>query len=110
MTPLTPRSTRTDTTFPFPRPFRSGITRDGALVGIVQGAPAAPRGINSEGLRRRGFAAEDVATIKDAYKLVYLSGRKMDDVKQELAKMASASTHIAYMLKFIEGSKRALQR
>ncbi|HEY9547710.1 MAG TPA: acyl-ACP--UDP-N-acetylglucosamine O-acyltransferase [Solimonas sp.] len=88
----------------------SVITRDVAPFVIVQGSPAAPRGINSEGLRRRGFAAEDVATIKDAYKLVYLSGRKMDDVKQELAKMASASTHIAYMLKFIEGSKRALQR
>src|SRR3546814_15284269 len=54
----------------------SVITRDVAPFVIVQGSPAAPRGINSEGLRRRGFAAEDVATIKDAYKLVYLSGRK----------------------------------
>ncbi|NGY03553.1 acyl-ACP--UDP-N-acetylglucosamine O-acyltransferase [Solimonas terrae] len=88
----------------------SVITRDVAPFVIVQGSPAAARGINSEGLRRRGFAADDVAKIKDAYKLVYLSGLKMDEVKQELAKMASDSAHVAYMLKFIEGSKRALQR
>src|SRR3546814_11998265 len=87
----------------------SVITRDVAPFVIVQGSPAAPRGINSEGLRRRGFAAEDVATIKDAYKLVYLSGRKMDAVQQELANMASTSTHLTYMLTLNEVSKRSLQ-
>src|SRR3546814_15776971 len=43
----------------------SVITRDVAPFVIVQGSSAAPRGINSEGLRRRRFAAEGVATIQD---------------------------------------------
>lgn len=88
----------------------SVITRDVAPFVIVQGNPAEARGINSEGLRRRGFAADEIAKIKDAYKLVYLSGKTMDAVKQELATMASASPHVAYMLEFINGSKRSLQR
>ncbi|WP_028007663.1 acyl-ACP--UDP-N-acetylglucosamine O-acyltransferase [Solimonas flava] len=88
----------------------SVITRDVLPFIMVQGHPAEARGINAEGLRRRGFAAEDVAAIKDAYKLVFLSGQTMDKVKQELAQMASASAHVAYMLAFINGSKRALQR
>lgn len=88
----------------------SVITRDVAPFVIVQGHPAEARGINSEGLRRRGFTAEDIATIKDAYKLIFLSGQTMDAVKQELAKMAVHSPHVAAMLKFIEGSKRSLQR
>jgi UDP-N-acetylglucosamine acyltransferase len=33
----------------------------------VSGSPAAPRGTNSEGLRRRGFSADDIAAIRRAY-------------------------------------------
>ncbi|NKF23196.1 acyl-ACP--UDP-N-acetylglucosamine O-acyltransferase [Solimonas marina] len=88
----------------------SVITRDVAPFIMVQGHPAEARGINAEGLRRRGFTAEDVSAVKDAYKLVFLSGKTMDTVKQELATMASGSPHVAYMLEFINGSKRALQR
>ncbi|MFT4045458.1 MAG: acyl-ACP--UDP-N-acetylglucosamine O-acyltransferase [Solimonas sp.] len=88
----------------------SVITRDVVPFILVHGYPAKARGINAEGLRRRGFSAEDIAAVKDAYKLIFLSGQTMENVKQELATMASASAHVATMLRFIEGSKRALQR
>ena len=86
------------------------ITRDVAPFVIVQGHPAEARGINTEGLRRRGFSAEDIGAVREAYKLIYLSGKPMETVKQELATMAQDCTHVAQMLKFIEGSKRSLQR
>lgn len=86
------------------------ITRDVAPYIIVQGHPAEARGINAEGMRRRGFSADEISAIKDAYKLVFVSGKLMDEVKRELAVMAQTSTHVADMLKFIEGSKRTLQR
>jgi UDP-N-acetylglucosamine acyltransferase len=38
------------------------------------GYPAAPRGINAEGLRRRGFAAADILAIRRAYKTLYREG------------------------------------
>ncbi len=86
------------------------ITRDVAPFVIVQGHPAEARGINTEGLRRRGFSAEDIGAVREAYKLIYLSGKPMETVKQELATMAQDCAHVAQMLKFIEGSKRSLQR
>lgn len=77
---------------------------------MVEGEPARPRGINAEGLKRRGYTAEDIDTIKDAYKLVYLSGALMPEVKEKLAAMAQASPHCRQMLEFIERSKRSLLR
>jgi UDP-N-acetylglucosamine acyltransferase len=38
---------------------------------ICQGYPAAPRGVNVEGLKRRGFDAHSIVLLRRAYKLVY---------------------------------------
>src|SRR5262249_37628453 len=54
---------------------------------MVQGYPAEARTINSEGLKRRGFSPDDIAAIKDAYKLIYMSGKPMAEVKVELAEL-----------------------
>src|SRR6266581_2545914 len=35
------------------------------------GYPAKPHGTNNEGLRRRGFSADDIAAIRRAYKTLY---------------------------------------
>lgn len=86
------------------------VLRDLPPYVIAEGQPARPRGINSEGLKRRGFSAQDIDSIKDAYKLIYLSGLLMGDVKARLAEMAPSSAPIARLLEFIETSKRALSR
>lgn len=86
------------------------LRRDVPPFVMVEGHPAQPRGINSEGLKRRGFSPEDIAAIKDAYKLIYLSGMVMADVKTGLSKLAAQSPAVGQMLEFIESSKRALQR
>ena len=41
---------------------------------ICNGNPAAAHGLNSEGLRRRGFTAEAIAALRRAYKLLYKEG------------------------------------
>ncbi len=86
------------------------LRRDVPPFVMVEGHPAEPRGVNSEGLRRRGFSAADIAAIKDAYKLIYLSGKVMADVRSELTEAAQSSPPVRQMLEFIEASKRALQR
>jgi UDP-N-acetylglucosamine acyltransferase len=77
---------------------------------MVQGNPAEPRAINSEGLKRRGYSAEDIGAIKDAYKTIYLSGKPMAEIKAELAEQARGNAHVALMLEFIETLKRPLAR
>ncbi|HUP92079.1 MAG TPA: acyl-ACP--UDP-N-acetylglucosamine O-acyltransferase [Solimonas sp.] len=86
------------------------VLRDVPPYVMAEGHPARPRGINAEGLKRRGFTPQDIETIKDAYKLIYLSGAIMSEVKEKLGAMAQHSPHAARMLAFMEASKRALAR
>jgi len=77
---------------------------------MVQGNPAEPRAINSEGLKRRGYSAEDIGAIKDAYKVIYLSGKPMAEIKAELGVLAKGNAQVALMLELIETAKRPLAR
>jgi len=69
-----------------------------------------PRGINSEGLKRRGFSAERVNAIKRAYRSLYMGNRSLAQARDELAQQAAGSDDVAAMLEFIESGERALMR
>ena len=69
-----------------------------------------PRGINSEGLKRRGFDADRIAAIKRAYRAVYVAGGSLADARQKLAEMAAGSDDVRAFLDFIEGGERPLAR
>lgn len=69
---------------------------------------AAPRGINAEGLKRRGFDAERIAAIKRAYRALYMSGKPLAEVREQLAN--GDSQDVQLMLDFIERSERGLLR
>ena len=77
---------------------------------IVAGSYAKPRGINSEGLKRRGFDAVRIAAIKRAYRTVYVAGTPLSEARAKLAAAAASSTDVAALLDFIERSERALVR
>lgn len=69
-----------------------------------------PRGINSEGLKRRGFDPERVTAIKRAYRTLYMSGANFADAKQQLGVQAGASDDVRDFLDFIERGERPLLR
>lgn len=69
-----------------------------------------PRGINSEGLRRRGFDAERISAIKRAYRTLYVGKRSLADARAQLAGQATDNADVRAMLDFIERSQRALAR
>ena len=71
---------------------------------------AEARGINSEGLKRRGFDGERIAAIKRAYRTVFVSGKPLAEAKLELAQGATDSDDVRQMLAFIEASTRGLLR
>ena len=77
------------------------------VAGDEQGRP---RGINSEGLKRRGFDAERIAAIKRAYRTLYVAGLPLSDAKQQLAEQAASSEDVRFLLDFIEGGERPLVR
>ncbi|MGH8157590.1 MAG: acyl-ACP--UDP-N-acetylglucosamine O-acyltransferase [Rhodanobacter sp.] len=69
-----------------------------------------PRGINSEGLKRRGFDATRIAAIKRAYRTLYMAGLSLPEAREKLAEQAQQSDDVRAMLAFLEHSERALAR
>ena len=69
-----------------------------------------PRGINSEGLKRRGFDTTRIAAIRRAYRTLYVGGAALADARAALAEQAKDSADVGEMLAFIERSERALAR
>jgi UDP-N-acetylglucosamine acyltransferase len=88
----------------------AGVTRDIPPFVIVQGNPAEPRGINIEGIRRRGFSAEDLSDIKHAYRILYLAGLSADEAKAQLGELARKSAPLRLMSEFVVASKRLVQK
>ena len=75
------------------------------------GYPAKPRGTNSEGLRRRGFAAEDIAAVKRAYRgQLYRSDLALADAVRQIAADARHTPNLAPLAEFLEHSGRGIIR
>ena len=94
--------------------FGSHISQDIAPFLMVSGTPTSTYGINSVGLKRRGFTTEQIADIRKAYKTVYRSGLSLEEAKSRLLEEAAASQeaadYIRQMHTFIEGAQRGLLR
>lgn len=69
-----------------------------------------PRGINSEGLKRRGFDATRISAIKRAYRTLYMAGLSLQEAREKLVEQAQASDDVKAMLAFLDYSARALAR
>ncbi len=94
--------------------FYAAVSQDVPPFVTAAGNRAVPAGINSEGLRRRGFTAEQIAAIKRAYKVIYRSGLSLDEAKAALtteeAKDASSAPHIRLLREFLENNTRGIIR
>ena len=77
---------------------------------IVQGYPAAPKGTNSEGLRRRGFTAEQILAVRRAYKTLYREGLTLEDARTRLERDAANEPVLAPLVSFLSVAGRGLVR
>jgi UDP-N-acetylglucosamine acyltransferase len=76
----------------------------------ASGNTAKPYGINAEGLKRRGFAADTITRIKRAYKTLYKSGQTLEEAKREVAKQLHACPELQLLLDFLSQSTRGIIR
>lgn len=74
------------------------------------GNHAHPAGINSEGLRRRGFDAEQISRIKRAYKQIYRQGLSLEDAKAAITEAAADAPELALFVDFFARAKRGIIR
>jgi len=88
----------------------AGTQKDIPPYVLVFGQPPKPRGINSEGLSRRGFTAEQIRNLKEAYRLLYRSDTLVADARAELAESVATQPELEILVEFIDKSKRGLIR
>lgn len=88
----------------------AGITRDVPPYLMVTGQPPAPRGINSEGLKRRGFSGEQIRNLKEAYRIMYRSGLRLAEAREQLAELVGDRPELRITLEFLDRSERGVIR
>jgi UDP-N-acetylglucosamine acyltransferase len=92
----------------------TSLTQDVPPYVLVSGNPAGARGVNLEGLKRRGFTRPQLDAIRNAYKLVYRSNLTLEEAKAELAKLQAqapdAAAQVGAMLDFLGSASRGIVR
>jgi UDP-N-acetylglucosamine acyltransferase len=79
------------------------LVQDALPFCITDGNPGRARGLNIVGLRRNGFSREEIAALKDAYRLLY-QRVLLDEALQQMRAMGSPA--VLELADFIAGGKR----
>jgi len=74
------------------------------------GYDAKPHGLNSEGLKRRGFTSETLLQLKRAYKTLYKSSLTLEEAKVQLAEQRNECAEVGVLLEFLDTSTRGIVR
>lgn len=88
----------------------SAINMDVPAFVMVQGYPARARGMNVEGMRRRGYSPELIRTLRQCYRILYRSDLRLDDALKQLDTMADRGPEVQLFIDSIRASTRGITR
>jgi UDP-N-acetylglucosamine acyltransferase len=88
----------------------SYVTKDVPAYVIVSGRPAGPRGINAEGLKRRGFSPAAVRNVREAYRTVYRLSLTLEEALAELGARVAEQPEIEAFVASLRNGSRGLAR
>ena len=88
----------------------SYLTKDVPAYTIVSGRPAEPRGINAEGLKRRGFTPEQLRNIREAYRTVFRLGLNLDEAIADVEKRIPAQPELQLFVDSLRAGSRGIAR
>jgi UDP-N-acetylglucosamine acyltransferase len=77
---------------------------------MASGQPAIPRGLNAEGLKRRGFSKESQLAVRRAYKTFYRQGLTVAEAIETLQAEAVKDEHVKSLVDFVVSSSRGIIR
>jgi UDP-N-acetylglucosamine acyltransferase len=86
------------------------IVQDVPPFMIADGNPAEIRGVNQVGLERRGFDADDIRGLREAYRLLCRANLNVKQACETIRTDLPSNAHINHLLAFIEASKRGIVR
>jgi UDP-N-acetylglucosamine acyltransferase len=88
----------------------AAVTRDVPPYVMAVGAPAKPHSINAEGLKRRGFTPVQIRNLRNAYRVLYRSGLRLEEALERLTAAARDQPEVQALVDFIPTSTRSLVR
>ena len=88
----------------------AGVNRDIPAYVMCSGTPAVARGINSEGLKRRGFDAAAIRHIKSAYRVVYRQNKRLAEAVAEIETAVAEQPELQCLLDSLKQSERGIAR
>ena len=88
----------------------TAVTKDVPAYVLASGSPAVPRGINTEGLKRRGFSANQISNIREGYRVLYRQDLKLEDAVKRLEKSAETQEEVLVLLESVRASSRGIIR
>lgn len=88
----------------------SVVLKDIPAFLMSQGYPATPFGINTEGLKRRGFERESISLLRQAYKTLYRQGLTLAEALIELDQVALENSEVALFVNSIKNATRGIIR
>jgi hypothetical protein len=88
----------------------SYVTKDIPAYVTVSGRPAEPRGVNSEGLKRRGFTPEMLRNIREAYRTLYRAGLTLEEALTELEARATSARELLPLIESVRAATRGQAR
>jgi UDP-N-acetylglucosamine acyltransferase len=86
----------------------SVVTKDVPPFVIIGGHPAGARGINVEGLRRRDLDNETITSLKSAYRMLYMSNRKLEAAVDAMRTLACPE--VSQLADFVADRTRSIVR
>jgi UDP-N-acetylglucosamine acyltransferase len=88
----------------------TGVGKDVPPYSLIGNRPAVWEGLNSVGLRRRGFSREAIDAIDRAYQIIYRSGlntsQALDRIRSDAALMGVPE--VRKVVEFVSSSKRGI--
>ncbi len=88
----------------------TGLSRDLPPYVVAAGHLAEPKGVNTEGLSRRGFTKIQISNIRKAYKTIYRSDLKLSDAIEELEAQESDQSELKILIEFLTTTERSIIR
>ena len=82
----------------------SRINQDTPPFMICQGLNGEIRGLNSVGLRRRGFSEESINLLRDAHRKIWRSDGPTSEVLTQIETESGSNTEIQTLLNFLRAS------
>ncbi|MGD9265208.1 MAG: acyl-ACP--UDP-N-acetylglucosamine O-acyltransferase [Lysobacterales bacterium] len=90
--------------------FASHVNQSVPPYVTVSGEKASVKGINAEGLRRRGFTPDQIRHVRRAYKAIYRESLPLEQAIARLEEMAVDAPEIRPLAEFLKTSERGIIR